>query len=352
METTETIPEPRRLTRPREGRWLGGVCAGLGEYFELSPTIYRIAFVALALAGGTGILLYIASWLVMPEEASGESIAAAALKEHRDRPARVIGLAVLAFAAIILLSEAHVWPSPGNLWLAAALAGGALVWWQVSRQPAADATAPVRLRNLFPLALSLLLVIAGVVALLDVAAVWNADWRIARGAMAILLGALVAAGAATGRSVGAVAALGLVVLAVLAVALAVRVPVFAGVGDRVVHPVAPSSLRSKYEDGARRVGSRRGHRSGARAAHAGSSPRRSGRTGAAGAGARVSLPLRRVVLVDDHDLFRAGVRGGLGASVEVVGEAGSVADAVPLIRRSIPTSSCSTSTCRTAAVRR
>jgi DNA-binding NarL/FixJ family response regulator len=41
---------------------------------------------------------------------------------------------------------------------------------------------------------------------------------------------------------------------------------------------------------------------------------------------------RRVVLVDDHALFRAGVRGELGDAVEIVGEAGSVAEAVPLIR--------------------
>jgi DNA-binding NarL/FixJ family response regulator len=41
---------------------------------------------------------------------------------------------------------------------------------------------------------------------------------------------------------------------------------------------------------------------------------------------------RRVVLVDDHALFRAGVRGELGEAVEIVGEAGSVAEAVPVIR--------------------
>ena len=41
---------------------------------------------------------------------------------------------------------------------------------------------------------------------------------------------------------------------------------------------------------------------------------------------------RRVVLVDDHDLFLAGVRAELGDSVEVVGQAGTVADAVPLIK--------------------
>jgi DNA-binding NarL/FixJ family response regulator len=45
---------------------------------------------------------------------------------------------------------------------------------------------------------------------------------------------------------------------------------------------------------------------------------------------------RRVVLVDDHGLFRAGVRGELGNAVEIVGEAGSVAEAVPMIRELDP----------------
>ncbi len=40
---------------------------------------------------------------------------------------------------------------------------------------------------------------------------------------------------------------------------------------------------------------------------------------------------RRIILVDDHALFRAGVRGEIGDAVEIVGEAGSVAEAVPLI---------------------
>jgi DNA-binding NarL/FixJ family response regulator len=44
----------------------------------------------------------------------------------------------------------------------------------------------------------------------------------------------------------------------------------------------------------------------------------------------------RVFLVDDHELFRAGVRGELAGLVEIVGEAGSVADAAPLIRELDP----------------
>ena len=45
---------------------------------------------------------------------------------------------------------------------------------------------------------------------------------------------------------------------------------------------------------------------------------------------------RRVVLVDDHELFRAGVRGEIATSVDIVGEAGTVADAIPLIRELDP----------------
>jgi DNA-binding NarL/FixJ family response regulator len=46
----------------------------------------------------------------------------------------------------------------------------------------------------------------------------------------------------------------------------------------------------------------------------------------------VNLPLRRVVIVDDHEIFRAGLKAGLGPSVQVVGEAGTVEAAVPLIK--------------------
>jgi phage shock protein PspC (stress-responsive transcriptional regulator) len=255
METTETIREPRRLSRPREGRWLGGVSSGLGAYFDLSPAIYRIAFVALALAGGTGILLYIAAWLVIPDEGEDDSIAAAMLKRNHDRPGRAVGLALLAFVGIVALSHARFWPSPGNLWLAAAVAGAALVWWQVSPRsagsssPGAPTTAAAPRRSLFPLAAGCVLVVVGVVALLDIVGVWNADWRIVLGALVVAIGGLVAAGAAMGRSVGAVIGLGLLLAAVLALVVAIRVPVFAGIGDRVEHPASVTQLDTKYELG-------------------------------------------------------------------------------------------------------
>jgi phage shock protein PspC (stress-responsive transcriptional regulator) len=126
----ETIAAPKTLTRPKSDRWLGGVCNGLGRYFDLNPAIYRIAFVALAFAGGTGILLYAAAWLVIPEEGAPESIAATELRKHRDRPRRLLGLAVIAAIGLAILSSIHVWPSPGNFWVLAALVIAGLAWWR------------------------------------------------------------------------------------------------------------------------------------------------------------------------------------------------------------------------------
>ena len=273
-ETTETIPgsaapnpvaEPRRLSRARDGRWLGGVCAGLGRYFDLNPVIYRIGFVALSLAGGTGILLYVAAWLVMPDDGVEDSIAAEAIKNHRERPWLLVGVGLLAFAGLVSLSSAHIWPSPGNLWVGAALVGAAIVWWQASSrrdrpaasvmpaEPGSNAAAravPVpRRRSFGPVAAAALISGLGLVALIDVATGADIDWRIVLAVAAVMLGALIAAGAATGHSVGSVVVLGLGVLAVLAVAIAVRVPIFAGVGDRVAHPVAFASVGTRYKHG-------------------------------------------------------------------------------------------------------
>jgi phage shock protein PspC (stress-responsive transcriptional regulator) len=57
------------LVRPREGRVLGGVCAGLGRRFGMSPWQARILFVLiLMLIPGSQILIYPLLWILMPSE--------------------------------------------------------------------------------------------------------------------------------------------------------------------------------------------------------------------------------------------------------------------------------------------
>lgn len=58
----------RKLYRSRTDRKVAGVCGGLGEYFNVDPTLIRVLFVLAALPGGPGLVLYIVLALVMPEE--------------------------------------------------------------------------------------------------------------------------------------------------------------------------------------------------------------------------------------------------------------------------------------------
>jgi phage shock protein C len=56
----------KRLIRSESNKVIAGVCGGLGEYFDIDPTIVRLVFIVFALAGGPGILAYIIMWLIMP----------------------------------------------------------------------------------------------------------------------------------------------------------------------------------------------------------------------------------------------------------------------------------------------
>jgi phage shock protein PspC (stress-responsive transcriptional regulator)/predicted membrane protein len=68
-ETTETAeaPRPRRLRRSRHDRMIAGVAGGLGEYFKIDPVLVRIGFVALALFGGAGLIVYPVAWVLVPD---------------------------------------------------------------------------------------------------------------------------------------------------------------------------------------------------------------------------------------------------------------------------------------------
>ena len=57
----------KRLTRSTTNRTLAGVCAGIGAYFGIDPTLVRIGWVVFCLLGGSGILAYFLCALIIPE---------------------------------------------------------------------------------------------------------------------------------------------------------------------------------------------------------------------------------------------------------------------------------------------
>ncbi|HLC47716.1 MAG TPA: PspC domain-containing protein [Candidatus Norongarragalinales archaeon] len=64
------MAEIKRLYRSKKDRILGGVCGGMGKYFGIDSNLVRLLFVLLAFAGGAGIIVYLAGWLIIPEETS------------------------------------------------------------------------------------------------------------------------------------------------------------------------------------------------------------------------------------------------------------------------------------------
>jgi phage shock protein PspC (stress-responsive transcriptional regulator) len=57
-----------QLVRPRKGKIIAGVCAGLARRFGVSPTAVRVLFVLSCLLPGPQILIYLVLWIVMPRE--------------------------------------------------------------------------------------------------------------------------------------------------------------------------------------------------------------------------------------------------------------------------------------------
>jgi phage shock protein PspC (stress-responsive transcriptional regulator) len=93
--TDPALPTP--TFRPRQGRWLGGVCAGLAARWELTPGRVRLGFAAGALLFGLGVLVYLAAWLILPGESEeGASAGQRGIVLLAQTAGALLGLATLA----------------------------------------------------------------------------------------------------------------------------------------------------------------------------------------------------------------------------------------------------------------
>lgn len=57
----------KRLERSTDDRWIAGVCGGLADYFDVDATIVRLVFLLAFFGFGTGLLVYLVLWVVMPK---------------------------------------------------------------------------------------------------------------------------------------------------------------------------------------------------------------------------------------------------------------------------------------------
>ena len=64
---TGAMEEPRKLYRSQTQRMIAGVCGGLAEYFNIDATLIRILFLLFAVFGGSGLVIYLVMWLIVPD---------------------------------------------------------------------------------------------------------------------------------------------------------------------------------------------------------------------------------------------------------------------------------------------
>jgi phage shock protein PspC (stress-responsive transcriptional regulator) len=166
-ENITYTPSTKRLERSSSDRMIAGVSGGLGRYFDLNPTFFRLGFVVLTLLGGAGTLIYLAALLVVPDEGKGQSIAAEILARRRERPWPLVGLGLAAVALAVLLSRASIWPAAGFGWVLVLLAGLAILW--TSDAGRGNRRSRILVRSLVGLMVA---VIVAVIAAVSLAVAW------------------------------------------------------------------------------------------------------------------------------------------------------------------------------------
>jgi phage shock protein PspC (stress-responsive transcriptional regulator) len=81
-----SLPDLRQLRRPVDDRMIAGVASGIARYLNVDVNLVRIAFVVLAFVGGAALPLYLAGWLLIPEDGAAQSIAGELVSSLENRP--------------------------------------------------------------------------------------------------------------------------------------------------------------------------------------------------------------------------------------------------------------------------
>ncbi len=119
-----------RITRTRDNRVLGGVCAGIARTYGFDPVVLRILTVALVFAGGSGLVLYVAAWLLLPQEGADQSLATAAVRDRRYDPAEMVALAAVLLGVLLLVRGTGIWFGDAIVWPVLLSGVGLAVIWR------------------------------------------------------------------------------------------------------------------------------------------------------------------------------------------------------------------------------
>lgn len=112
------------------------MCAGLAQQLAIDAVIVRLAFLAAALLGGLGVVVYLLAWVLIPT-ARVDAVSAARMRARRADRRIALGAGMLVLSLLLLLRALGWWLGDAIVWpLVAAAAGALLIWQQSTRPPA------------------------------------------------------------------------------------------------------------------------------------------------------------------------------------------------------------------------
>lgn len=76
------------LRRSATDKKIAGVCGGIARYFNVDPTLVRLGFIAAAVFGFSGVILYLVLWIIIPSEDAGAARASGVVQIAEERYAR------------------------------------------------------------------------------------------------------------------------------------------------------------------------------------------------------------------------------------------------------------------------
>lgn len=128
-------PQTQRLYRSRKEKMVAGVCGGLAQYFNVDPVIVRVAFVALGVASGVGLLAYIILAIVVPERPADEPEPELTSSSVRGG-SEVLAYILVFVGALILMQNLHVlsFISGDIFWPIVLIGAGALLLMKRARE--------------------------------------------------------------------------------------------------------------------------------------------------------------------------------------------------------------------------
>jgi phage shock protein PspC (stress-responsive transcriptional regulator) len=286
---THDVRRARRLYRRLDDRVVAGVASGLGEYFDVDPVVFRVAFVVLAFIGGVGILAYLAAWFIMPAAPAELSSAYPSARgrppgerliQRLQRSPSLLGILLLVVGGALLADQIGVW-RPAVVWGVALIALGVLLFRRGGgaglrpadvQAPPPEPPPPLRpptppleppalysspghlppaprspreRSSLGVLTLGALFVVLGLFALLQATGAVHLRAVQFPGALLLVVGLGLLAGTWWGRARGLIV-VGILLVPAVIVSSIINVPIRGGFGQRDFRPIAAGTVLPAY----------------------------------------------------------------------------------------------------------